>query len=65
MSTGPALTHVENPFIDQLVSMMWKFTTGNLDHRSATGRESFRQVLQVDDLVMGGVRFAAAQGPTQ
>ena len=31
MSTGPEFTHVESPFIDQLVSMGWLFTTGNLD----------------------------------
>lgn len=35
---------------DQLVGMGWKHTTGNLDHVSATGRESFRDVLLLDDL---------------
>lgn len=50
MSTGPEFNLVENPFIDQLVSMGWKFTTGNLDQPSASGRESFRDVLLVDDL---------------
>lgn len=50
MSTGPEFTQVENPFIDQLVSMGWKFTTGNLDDPSVTGRESFRDVLIADDL---------------
>ena len=50
MSTGPEFTHVENPFIDQLVSMGWKFTSGNLDEPSATGRESFRDVLLLKDL---------------
>jgi type I restriction enzyme R subunit len=50
MSTGPEFTHVENPFIDQLVSMGWKFTTGNLDWPPATGRQNFRDVLLLDDL---------------
>ena len=50
MSSGPEFERVEQPFIDQLVSMGWKFTTGNLDHPSVTGRENFRQVLLLDDL---------------
>ncbi len=41
---------VESPFIDQLVRMEWKHVTGNLDHPTATGRESFREVLILDDL---------------
>jgi len=50
MSSGPEYTYVEQPFIDQLVSMGWKWTTGNLDFPSVTGRESFREVLLLDDL---------------
>lgn len=50
MSDGPEFNLVENPFIDQLVSMGWKFTTGNLDEPSVTGRESFRDVFVIDDL---------------
>lgn len=50
MSTGPEFTQVERPFLDQLVSMGWKHTTGNLDHPSATGREGFRDVLITADL---------------
>ncbi|MFC1791050.1 type I restriction endonuclease subunit R [Gemmatimonadota bacterium] len=50
MSPGPEFQYVEGPFIDQLVGMGWKFTTGNLDHPSATGREAFGDVLLLDDL---------------
>ena len=49
MSTGPEFAHVEQPFIDQLVRTGWKHTTGNLDHPTATGRESSRDML-IDDL---------------
>jgi hypothetical protein len=48
--SGPEVSYVEQPFIDQLVSMGWKHTTGNLDFPSATGRESFRDVLLLNDL---------------
>jgi type I restriction enzyme, R subunit len=47
---GPEKTKVEDPFIDQLVRMGWQHITGNLDHASVTGRESFREVLILDDL---------------
>src|SRR6266702_7812454 len=50
MSLGPEFATVEQPFIDQLVRMGWKWTTGNLDFPSATGRSSFRDVLIQDDL---------------
>lgn len=50
MTSGPEFTQVEQPFIDQLMSMGWKYTTGNLDHPSASGRQSFRDVLLEDDL---------------
>lgn len=50
MSTGPEFEHVEQPFLDQLVRMGWKWTTGSLDHPSVSGRESFREVLLLDDL---------------
>ena len=50
MSSGPEYTEVEQPFIDQLIQMGWKYTTGNLDHASTSGRESFREVLIRDDL---------------
>lgn len=50
MSIGPEKTKVEDPFVDQLVRMGWKHVTGNLDHPSVTGRESFREVLILDDL---------------
>lgn len=56
MSGGPEKEKVEDPFIDQLVSMVvpsgaeWKHVTGNLDHPSVTGRETFREVLMVEDV---------------
>ncbi len=50
MSSGPEYTEVEQPFIDQLVGMGWKHVTGNLDDPTDTGRESFREVLILDDL---------------
>ena len=50
MSTGPELSEVEQPFVDQLISMGWKYTTGSSDYPSASGRESFRDVLLLDDL---------------
>src|SRR3954466_10147337 len=57
MSTGPELTEVEQPFIDQLVSMGWKYTTGSLDFPTVTGRESFREVLLLDDVKKALVRI--------
>ena len=48
--SGPEYEKCERPFVDQLVSMGWKVTTGNLDEPSVTGRESFREVLILDDL---------------
>ena len=50
MSSGSEFTLVEQPFIDQLVEMGWKYTTGNLQDPTATGRSGFRDVLIADDL---------------
>jgi type I restriction enzyme R subunit len=50
MSPGPEFHYVESPFISQLVSMGWKSTQGTLNHPSGTGRESFGEVLLLDDL---------------
>jgi type I restriction enzyme R subunit len=50
MSSGPEFTQVENPLIDQLIRMGWKFTTGNGENPTATGRRSFRDVLLIDEL---------------
>lgn len=50
MISGPESTQVENPMIDQLIRMGWKFTTGNEVHATATGRRSFRDVLLVGEL---------------
>jgi len=57
MPTGPEYTLVVQPFIDQLVSMGWKYTTGSLDHPSVSGRENFREVLLLDDLKKALVRI--------
>jgi type I restriction enzyme R subunit len=50
MIGGPEWTEVEEPFLDQLISMGWKVVMGSLDHPSVTGRESFREVLIKPDL---------------
>lgn len=50
MTQGPELTEVEQPFIGQLIGMGWSHTPGSLDDPRATGRESFREVLLLDDL---------------
>ena len=47
---GPEYAEVEEPFLDQLALMDWKVVTGNLDHPSATGRNTFRDVLIEPDL---------------
>ena len=57
MSAGPEFEQVEQPFIDQLVSMGWRHTTGNLDEPSVTARENFREVLLVPDLQKALVRI--------
>ena len=41
MTGGPEFLEVEQPFLDQLVSMGWKMIMGSVDHPSVTGRESF------------------------
>ena len=50
MTSGPERSLVEQPFIDHLVRMGWSYTTGNVDHPSATGRDTFRDVLLKADL---------------
>lgn len=50
MNSGPEWTHAEEPFLNQLVAMGWKLTTGNLDDSSVTGRASFREVFIQADL---------------
>jgi type I restriction enzyme, R subunit len=50
MSSGPEFELVEQPLIAQLIAMGWSITTGNRDEPSATGRESFREVLISADL---------------
>lgn len=50
---GPEFNLVEEPFLDQLVSMGWKHTTGSVDFPSVTDRDTFRQVLLLDDLRRG------------
>ena len=50
MSTGPEYTQVESPFLEQLRGLGWKIVTGSTEFASATGRDSFRDVLLKDDL---------------
>ena len=50
MSSGPEFELVEQPILDQLVAMGWSLTTANRDFPSASGRESFREVLLSRDL---------------
>lgn len=50
MKPGPEYCEVEQPFVDQLVGMGWVHTAGDLDDPSKTGRESFHDVMLVDDL---------------
>lgn len=57
MSVRPEFEKVEQPFVDQLILMGWKYTTGNLDDPNATGRESYRDVLLLDDLWRALVRI--------
>jgi hypothetical protein len=38
MASRPELETVERPFVDQLVGMGWKRTTGNLDTEPRTNR---------------------------
>jgi len=57
MASGPEYNEVEQPFVTQLIDMvdadgihLWKHTTGNTSEPSATGRETFREVLLESDL---------------
>jgi type I restriction enzyme R subunit len=50
MSGGPEFELVEQPFLDQLIAMGWSLTTGSRDFPSASGRESFREVLLTSDV---------------
>jgi type I restriction enzyme R subunit len=57
VSTGAEFEKVERPFVDQLISMGWKYTIGNPDDPTAAGRQSFRDVLLLDDLRRALVRI--------
>jgi type I restriction enzyme R subunit len=50
MSGGPEFVEVEERFLNQLALMDWKVVSGNLDHPSVTGRETFHEVLLKDGL---------------
>lgn len=50
MANGPEYEFVEQPLLDQLVLMGWSLTKGSLDTPANTGRDSFRDVLLLDDL---------------
>ena len=47
MTPGAEFTEVEQPFLDQLISMGWEHTAGSVDDQ---GRESLREVLLPDEL---------------
>ncbi|GEM_PF-6258678 len=49
MVSQPEKTTVEQPLIDQLERLGWSTRTGNPHEASATGRESFRDVLLEKD----------------
>jgi type I restriction enzyme, R subunit len=49
-ASGPEFTRVEKPLIDRLAAMGWTYTPGDLDAPTATGRDSFRDVLLENDL---------------
>ena len=51
VGSGPEFREVEEPFLDQLVSMGWKVISGSTVFPSVTGRETFREVLIRDDVV--------------
>jgi len=57
MIAKPEFEQVESPFYEQLVSMGWQHTTGSLDDPRASFRESFREVLLLDDLCDALVRI--------
>ena len=50
MSSGPELTTVGSPLIDQVIATGWKLVTGTLDQFSVVGREMFRESLSKSDL---------------
>jgi len=50
MTSSPEFERVEKPFYEQLVSMGWTHTRGNLDDPETTFRESLREVFILDDL---------------
>ncbi|MBT9487301.1 MAG: hypothetical protein IV093_07290 [Rubrivivax sp.] len=43
---GWELDAVERPFVEQLVSMGWRYVEGDLDAAAATGRATFTEVIQ-------------------
>ena len=43
---GWELDTVEKPFVEQLVSMGWRYVEGDLDTPAATSRTSFTEVIQ-------------------
>jgi type I restriction enzyme, R subunit len=62
MTVSPERDLVELPFVDQLVSMGWRHTTGNVHDPTATGRASFRDVLIRDDLARALERLNLRDG---
>jgi type I restriction enzyme, R subunit len=60
--SGPELTDVEQPFLDQLATMGWKVVTGSVEHPSVTGRTNFREVLMKGDLAKSLERINLRNG---
>jgi type I restriction enzyme R subunit len=48
MISGPGNFHVEDPLVDQLVSMGWKAATGNLNYPFAAHREAVSAITRLD-----------------
>ena len=65
MTSGPEFTEVEQPFIDQLVSMGWTHSSADGLDPSALGRESLRDVLLRQDLkqALHRINLAPAGNP--
>ncbi len=60
--SGPELSQVEQPFLNQLVLLGWQLITGSLTEPSVTGRESFREVLIKPDLRRALLRINLREG---
>lgn len=57
MNSGPELTTIGSPFIDQPIAMGWNMVTGSLEQPPVTGRKTFRESLIESDLRKPTVRI--------